>query len=383
MRSIKNVRFPFPKKERIEKNSWCISIDEKDIIREIHSCSKPNSIKDEDWNFDWLSPRGFDLQINGGLGLDFSRLIKDDIPSLLYLLDFLWTQGVEAVCPTIVTCNKKSLRNSLEIFRIARELHSENRCRLLGAHLEGPFISKKYSGAHSLDEICAPSLEDLRQRISGYEEDISIFTLAPELEGAFEVINEINKLGIIASLGHSAADYDMSLLAFDRGVKMITHAFNAMPGIHHRSPGPVVSAISRGNISIGLIADGVHVDKHMIDLIYRLSGDNLFLVSDAISPYGLPEGKYKWDSRDIIAKNGVCRLLDGTLAGVTLPLMESIKRMSLWTGDESSAIWSGTVAPRSILGENMDLTTFYIGKSLRKLLRWSSKSNKLTWSPAQ
>ena len=301
------------------------------------------------------------------------------------MLELLWKDGVEAICPTIVTCSVATLRKSLLVLREARKRHTSSSCRLLGAHLEGPFLSREFLGAHDEEHLASPNLENLKQRISEFELEISLVTLAPELSGAMKLITHLKELGIVISLGHSSSDDLISKAAFENGITMLTHTFNAMPSIHHRAPGPVVEAIINGNIALGLIADGVHIHPKVAELLYRLAPSQLLLVSDAITPYGLPDGKYYWDKRVIYAHEGCCRLENGTLVGVTLPLLEGCKRLANWTGDASSAIWSATMSPRHVLaGEKLPIQEHLLGKSLKQLLRWKTNlhEKQLFWHSA-
>ena len=148
------------------------------------------------WGGDWISPRGVDLQINGGLGLAFPELTPADLPRLLELLELLWQDGVEAIAPTLVTCGVAPLRQALAVLREARSRTGAQCCRLLGAHLEGPFLAEARRGAHPREHLAIPSLNALEQRIGGFETEISLVTLAPEVEGAFGVIRRLRELGI-------------------------------------------------------------------------------------------------------------------------------------------------------------------------------------------
>ena len=337
------------------------------------------SLSGECWGGDWISPRGVDLQINGGLGLAFPELTKADLPRLNKLQERLWKDGIEAISPTLVTCGIEALRTSLTVLRDARENNHRGLCQLLGAHLEGPFISEAKLGAHPRKHLAAPTLSALEERIAGFEKEIAIFTLAPELEGAIEVIKRLKELKIKIALGHSAANENQAALAFDNGVEMITHVFNAMPGLHHRDPGPLGEACLRGDIALGLIADGIHVAPSIATLLQKLAPEQILLVSDALAPYGLSDGVHQWDNRKLLVSKGTCRLEDGTLAGVSLPQLEGAKRLAAWSKAPGPAIWSATVAPRKIIGAEETM----IGRSLEELLRWSiSPDDKLLWRSA-
>ncbi len=140
MRQINNIRLPRPFNNLSKEELWSISLDQTNSLRSIRQMEIGSSLDGENWNGDWLSPMGIDLQINGGLGIAFNDLHLEQLPKMYELLDQLWSDGVEAICPTIITSSITSFRNSLRIINIAREKNKEKSCKLLGAHLEGPFL---------------------------------------------------------------------------------------------------------------------------------------------------------------------------------------------------------------------------------------------------
>ncbi len=390
MRRITNVRLPAPLGGATEHQHW-LNLSTEGRITGIGSMGTENSSNSqghsksdaESWNGDWISPRGIDLQINGGLGLAFPELVPTDLPRLLELLDWLWSDGVEAIAPTLVTCGIGPLRTALAVLREARTQHRDGRCQLLGAHLEGPFLADSRRGAHPREHLASPNLAALKERIDGFESEIALMTLAPELVGADAVIQRLRDLGITVALGHSAANADTANQAFSNGVGMLTHAFNAMPGLHHRAPGPIGEACRNGNIALGLIADGVHVSPTMALLLQRLVPQQIVLVSDALAPYGLLDGEHRWDERTLLVQNGTCRLEDGTLAGVTLPQLEGVKRLAHWSQEVGPAIWSATVAPRRVIHVADGIQDALVGQPLSHLLRWTQNdAGDLHWADA-
>ena len=381
MHRITNVRLPDPLPGDGDQR-YAIDLDDQGLICRIEAMQADAQLAIEDWNGDWLSPRGVDLQINGGLGLAFPELSAADLPRLEELLDLLWRDGVEAIAPTLVTCGIAPLRQALAVLRQARRQHRPDQCRLLGAHLEGPFLAEARRGAHPREHLANPNLKALDERIGGFETEVALVTLAPELEGASAVIERLRELGISVALGHSAANAEQASAGFDQGVAMLTHAFNAMPGMHHRAPGPLGEACRRGGIALGLIADGVHVHPTMAVLLQRLAPEQTVLVSDALAPYGLADGKHRWDERVLLVKNGTCRLEDGTLAGVTLPQLEGVKRLARWSEAPSAAIWSATVAPRRVVNGATGSINALMGRPLTQLLRWRQKDGDLHWACA-
>jgi N-acetylglucosamine-6-phosphate deacetylase len=370
---------------------WRAAIDPQGTLTSLQPLAPGSRSAGIDWHGDWLSPAGVDLQINGGLGLAFPELTPADLPRLEELLELLWRDGVEAICPTLVTCAVAPLRQALAVLRQARARHRPGRCRLLGAHLEGPFLAPARRGAHPLEHLCAPSLAALQARIGGFEgpasageaaADIALVTLAPELEGAAAVVEALRQHGVVVSLGHSEADEAQATAAFDGGVSMLTHAFNAMAGLQHRAPGPVAAAALRSDIACGLIADGVHVAPTMAVLLQRLAPQQVVLVSDALAPYGLADGLHRWDERTLVVENGSCRLEDGTLAGVTLPLLEGVRRLARWSGASGQAIAAATLLPRRVLGEQRPQAELLLGRPLAECLRWHQGPAGLDWRRA-
>ncbi len=385
---LTNVRLPLERScGHGRQRLWRVGIDDAGLIAALDPLDAGSQAAGDDWNGDWLSPMGVDLQINGGLGLAFPELTPADLPRLEQLLELLWRDGVEAICPTLVTCGVEPLRQALEVLAEARRLHRPGRCRLLGAHLEGPFLAYERRGAHPAEHLAAPSLEALEARISGFRggpgwqqpDDIALVTLAPELEGSAEVIAALRERGVVVSLGHSAASEAQAQAAFESGVGMLTHVLNAMPDMHRRAPGPVAAALLRDDVALGLICDGVHVAPTMAVLMQRLAPDRVVIVSDALAPYGLEDGIHRWDERELHVKGGSCRLADGTLAGVTLPLLEGAVRLARWSGRPERAIAAATVLPRRVLGERRSLPELLLGLPLNQTLRWSRDSEGLGW----
>ena len=385
MRKITNIKLPEAFNSKDENNLYSLVLDENGIIISINKCTKKDSGYDEDWCGNWVSPRAIDLQINGGLGISFTDLTFKEIPTLIKLLDKLWIDGVEGICPTFVSCSLNQLHLGMNVLNETRKYTSINRCRLLGAHLEGPFLSESYFGAHEIKSICKPSISALNERINTFEKDIALMTLAPELKGSIELINRLRELNIVVSLGHSESDFDSAMQAFSNGVSMITHTFNAMKGLHHRATGPIGAAIKRGDVFLGLIADGYHVSSDMIGFLKKIAPKQIVLVSDAISAYGLGDGSFKWDNRWIIVKNGLCRLPNKKIAGSTLPLLEACKKTAKWVNDPSAAIWMATVSPRLVLTQKrMTAQSLLLGKNIKSLLRWkiNSCNHELSWQLA-
>ncbi len=320
---------------------------------------------------DWISLGGVDLQINGALGLAFPDLNFDTASQLAAIDQFLWRHGVDGYLPTLVTTSVENIQRSLSIL-------ATHHPHILGVHLEGPFLNPAKRGAHPAEYLLPLTVDTVKRVLGDYASGVKVMTLAPELDETGKVIPYLRSLGITVSLGHSLATAAQAQHAFDQGATMVTHAFNAMPPLHHREPGLLGAAIAHPQVCCGLIADGQHVSPIMIDILLRSSHyeQGVFLVSDALSPLGLPDGIYPWDTRQIEVTHGTARLLDGTLSGTTLPLLVGVQNLVKWgICDVEQAIALATVAPRRAIG----LPTDYVGQPAH-LLRWQqSQSGELQW----
>ena len=329
---------------------------------------------------DWLSLGGIDLQINGGLGLAFPDLELEDLPKFQQICDFLWQQGVDGFLPTIVTTAVEKIQRSLSTiaqFMTAQDDTSPT-AKVLGVHLEGPFLNYKKRGAHPEQYLLPLTVENIKRVLGEYSHIVKVITLAPELDSSNRAIAYLRDRNITVSLGHSLATASQAKQAFERGASMVTHAFNAMPGLHHRQPGLLGEAIVNPDVYCGSIADGNHVCPTMLEIILKASNydKGIFLVSDALSPMGLPDGVYPWDAREIIVTEGTARLPDGTLSGTSLPLLTGVENLVRWGCDPDKAIAMATESPRSAI----DLSGIAISQPAN-LLRWHLNSDRqISWS---
>ncbi len=344
---------------------------------------------------DWISLGGVDLQINGALGLAFPDLAPKHLEKLAEICQFLWQQGVDGFLPTIVTTSVENMQRSLAtIAQYITEIQPQQTksAEILGVHLEGPFLNPEKRGAHPAEYLLPLTVEQVQRVLGDYARVVKVVTLAPELDPSGEAIAYLCNLGITVSLGHSQATAAQAQQAFAQGATMVTHAFNAMPSLHHREPGLLGAAIVDPRVKCGLIADGQHVSPIMLDILLRASDydQGLFLVSDALAPLGLSDGVYPWDTREIEVKHGTARLPDGTLSGTTLPLLVGAQNLVKWgICDVEQAIALATTAPRRAIGLCIDLVSgnpvmkgcSYVGQPASHLLRWSldAATQTLTW----
>jgi N-acetylglucosamine-6-phosphate deacetylase len=255
-----------------------------------------------------------DLQVNGYAGIDVASAEPGELIELgraLALDGVLWYQ------PTLVSAPSEALRDALSSIGQASTLIGG--ARILGAHLEGPFLSPVRAGAHDPRSLRSPNLDVLASfLVAGCA--VTTVTLAPELDDADELIVELAERGIVVSLGHSDATATPANAAFDLGARAVTHLFNAMRPFSHRDPGIVGAALARADVTVTLIADGVHVAPEAVLTAWRAARGRLALVSDAIAAAGRGDGRFRLGEVELEVHDGVSRLADGTLAGATRPL---------------------------------------------------------------
>jgi N-acetylglucosamine-6-phosphate deacetylase len=342
---------------------------------------------------DWLSLGGVDLQINGALGLPFPDLTSSDLDNLGKIGELLWCQGVDGYLPTIVTSDIQQVHSALAtidtfIKQGKQQGSTAPQAQILGVHLEGPFLNPSKRGAHAEQYLQPLTLETVQTLLGDYGHRVKVITLAPELDPSGATVSYLSQQGITVSLGHSQATAAQAQQAFDGGATMVTHAFNAMPSLHHREPGLLGAALLDQRVWCGFIADGEHVCPQMLQLLIRtqladhLSAPprlprGLFLVSDALAPLGLADGVYPWDSREITIHQGTAHLEDGTLAGTTLSLLTGVQNLVKWhICRPELAIYLATDAPRQAIG----LPILGVGASVHQLLRWRQTSaGELVW----
>ncbi|ACB53985.1 N-acetyl-glucosamine-6-phosphate deacetylase [Crocosphaera subtropica ATCC 51142] len=363
-----------------------ILINEQGKIEDIQGMGAIDSTKTGDKVYDakgdWISLGGIDLQINGGLGLPFTDIQEKHLPKLHQICEFLWQEGIDGFLPTLVTTSVDNIQRSLSILERFIKIQTEENvptAKVLGVHLEGPFLNHEKKGAHPAQYLLTPSVEAIEWLLGNYESIVKIITLAPELDITNEVIPYLSSRGIVASLGHSQANAKEAKKAFEMGASMVTHAFNAMPPLHHRQPGLLGEAIINSNVYCGLIADGNHVCPTMIELLLRgsLYERGVFLVSDALAPIGLGDGVYPWDNRQIEVKQGTARLANGTLAGTTLPLLVGVKNLVEWQlCPIGNGIALATESPRKAI----KLPAMSPGQPANLLQwHWDNENNQLNW----
>lgn len=223
---------------------------------------------------------------------------------------------------------------------------------LVGLHLEGPWLSPTFKGAHDPDLLIPPAQEDISRLLEASEHTVKMVTIAPELPGGLDAVAQIAAAGVIAAIGHTDADYRTSRAAVEAGATAATHLFNAMRGLHHRDPGPIAALLEAPQVWIELVADGVHVHPAALRLAVEAAGERVVLVTDSMAAAAAPDGDYILGSLDVQVRDGVARLVsNGAIAGSTLTLARAVQFAVTQVGlSLAAAVHAATAAPAAMLG---------------------------------
>lgn len=278
-----------------------------------------------------IAPGYIDLHIHGSAGFD----VMDGSPGGLSAIARLLAQhGVTSYYPTTVTAPMDATLRALE--RLAEAIESTERdgqsakgqARPLGIHLEGPFISHARRGVHPPENLLPPKMETFERFWQAAHGHIRMLTIAPELEGAAELIQEASRRSVCVSLGHSDADFAAAERGVASGARHATHTFNAMRPLDHRNPGILGAVLTDNRLSADVIADGVHLDPAIVKLFANAKGpENAVLITDATAATGMPDGRYRLGSLEVEVKDGRC-MANGKLAGSVLTMDRAVRNLA-------------------------------------------------------
>ena len=265
-----------------------------------------------------LTPGFIDLHCHGGGGAAFDD--GDDAASVA--LGVHRRHGTTRAVLSLVSAPLALLERRLE--GIARRASADP--LVLGAHLEGPFLAVGHKGAHDPATLRAPEPTDVDRLLAAADGQLVQLTLAPELPGALEAVRALADAGVAVAVGHTDADFDEARAAFDEGASLLTHAFNGMNGIHHRSPGPVVAALGAAHVTLEIVADGMHLHPAITRLAFDAAPGRIALVSDAMAAAGAGDGDYELGGLAVEVRDGCARLAaGGAIAGSTLTLDAALR----------------------------------------------------------
>jgi len=285
----------------------------------------------------FVTPGFIDLQLNGAFGIDFTTQ-PDGLPRVV---PGLRAFGVTSCLPTVISSPAHMRDAAINVLAGQASI---------GIHLEGPVLNPLRRGAHPAAALVEPNAID----ISTWRRDngVALVTLAPELPGALELVDELTSAGVVVSAGHTDATVEQFAESIGEGVRYVTHLFNAMRPFNHRDPGIIGAALTDPRVVCGLIADGLHVDPVAVRMAWAALGPKRCnLVSDAVAVLGVPEGRARVGNVELTVIDGAVRDPHGALAGSNLTLDQAVRNLQRWTGcSPAHAVGTVTTVPAQLLG---------------------------------
>lgn len=272
-----------------------------------------------------LYPGFIDIHIHGAAGIDVN---STDADGLFAIARYLATQGVTAWMPTLVPDSSENYRRTIRAIDLLMEYQeSLPVAQAVGVHYEGIFANEKMCGALRPEYFRKFSGKEL-ESVPRLRRGVHMMTLAPEIDGGIDLVRELRRQGWVVSIGHTAAEPTMLDTAFSAGARHLTHFFNAMTGIHHRSIGVAGWTLGNNEVSFDIIADGIHVHPKMLELACRAKGaSNVMLISDSIAPTGQGAGEFSLWGENIRVENGRTENERGSIAGSVITLLDAVKMM--------------------------------------------------------
>ena len=306
-------------------------------------------------------PGFIDQHVHGAGGSDGMDGTTADISTIA---NTLAKEGTTSFLVTTMTQSKDNLLKAMTAVKDYREKDLKTGARVVGIHLEGPFIAAAHKGAQPLEYVVLPDTETFDQYNLASGNAIKIVSLAPEVEGASTLIRHLKEKGVVSSIGHSGAKYSDVEKAVLDGATNVTHTYNAQSGLHHREIGVVGSAMLIDQLNCEMIADTIHVSVPAMKLLVKnKSSDKVILITDAMRAKGLPDGESELGGQKVIVKNGEARLSDGVLAGSVLKMNNALENVVTKVGVPlETAIKFATINPAKNLGIDDQVGSIKVGK---------------------
>ena len=310
-----------------------------------------------------IAPGYFDIHIHGGTGVDLMRAEASDISRFGR---FLTQHGVTGYFPTTVAAPLDSTCAALERFADLIEAVQSNggsaEARPLGVHLEGPFLSHKRRGVHPPAYLVEPTVEIFDRLWQAARGHVKMLTIAPEINGAMEVIPEAARRGVCVSIGHSDAEMPIAKDAVNAGARHATHTFNAMRPLDHRDPGIIAEVLTDDRMTADLIVDGIHVAPSVVKIFLQTKGlDRAVLITDAMSAAGMPDGRYQLGPIEVDVKDGKATA-NGSLAGSVLTMDRAVRNVTQFSDWKlRDAVRAATLNPARAVGMSADFGVLAVG----------------------
>jgi N-acetylglucosamine-6-phosphate deacetylase len=278
----------------------------------------PNDVPLIDLKGDHISAGFIDIQINGGEQFYFSQTPTEETIQDIYKTSLLY--ATTHTLPCLISSSKETILQGIEAIRDYKAKYNNG---VMGMHLEGPFLNPLKRGAHSINQVRKPSNSELEEIIRYGKDVIKVITIAPECF-TDEQLDMLLESGIVISAGHSTMTYKEAQYYFSKGIKLVTHLFNAMTQFGHREPGLVGATFENENVYAPIILDGAHCDYAAARLAYKIKQDKFFLISDAAF-LGRKVSNFKWENFDAHLENGFYRNKEGNLAGASISMKEAVQ----------------------------------------------------------
>lgn len=326
-------------------DGYGILIEGERILAVAPSSEFPIDIPQIDAMGQWIVPGLIDIHVHGGVDND---AMDENANALNEMARFFASRGVTSFLPTTVAASTNDVTSAIE--RIANYSQTGDGARILGIHLEGPFLSYAHKGAQAEQHLrVAQPGEYLPWLESGF---VKLFTVAPEIEGVLELIRIGVDAGVKFAVGHSNASYEQMVHAIDEGLTQATHTFNGMEPLHHRDPGVLGAVLTDKRVFAQVIADGVHLHPAVVNLLFITKGvEKTVLITDAIRATGAEDGRHQLGDQFIMVKNGIAHTDSGSLAGSTLTMDRALRNACKFTNCSFEAILpSATSIPAKSLG---------------------------------
>ena len=306
----------------------------------------------------YVIPGLVDVHNHGNSGADFS---DGDYDGLVKMARYLAQNGVTSFAPASMTLPYDVLEAAYKTAVQLRNSQPDGCARLMGIQMEGPFFSEKKKGAQNGAYLKNPDYEAFQHLYDVSEGLIRIADVAAELPGAAEFTEKASKLCTV-SIAHTDCTYEEACAVFDAGASHLTHLYNAMPGIHHRKPGPIGAGSERGNVIAELICDGQHIHPSAVRMAFKLFPGRICLISDALRCCGMPDGQYTLGGQDVFLKDSIARLADGTIAGSATNLYDCMRKAVEFGIPKEQAILSATLIPAKELDREAEIGSISPGR---------------------
>jgi N-acetylglucosamine-6-phosphate deacetylase len=305
-----------------------------------------------------LLPGFIDVHIHGAVGVD----VMEATPrGLREVSNYLASQGVTSWLPTLVPGSDDNYASVAAM--VSECLHDRDGARVLGLHYEGPFVNTAQCGALHTEYFKTYSAPSDLDALPVPQNAVHMITMAPEVDGGVELVRELKRRGWVISIGHTRAGLEVLDQACEAGAHHMTHFMNAMAPLHHRSPGPIAWGLSRDDVTVDMIADGIHLDPFMLRVLLKIKGvGGISLISDAIAAAGKGDGDYEIWGETISVKNGRTANAKGSIAGSVISMLDAVRLLRSLGVSYVDLSRMASLNPARLLGIDAECGSIEVGK---------------------